>query len=183
MKRMLITAVASSALALGAPAVASAHHHHHKRHHAKHARVLTFTSAGSPTSQPSPTPPASSEPAGTVTSFTNGVLTITLTDGTVVSGKVTEQTELKCESSTVDVGDHDQGGGDDQNGRESGEHGGPINMARESHSQGTGWQDADEDDGNESCTSASLVSGAKVGEAELRLSSAGAVWEKVELVQ
>jgi hypothetical protein len=194
MKRMLITAVASSALALGAPAVASAHHHH-KRHHAKHlarhARVLTFKGAGSSTSQPSPTSPASTpagEPAGTVTSFTSGVLMITLTDGTVVSGKVTEQTELACRSSTADMGDDqgardDQGGGDDQGGRESGEHGGPVDMARESDSHATDGQDDDEGAGNESCTSAALVPGAKVGEAELRVSSAGAVWEKVELVQ
>jgi hypothetical protein len=184
MKRMLLTAAASSALALGAPAVAAAHHHthHHARHHARHARVLTFSAPATPaTGTPALTP--TSDEAGTVTTFANGVLTITLPDGTVVSGKVTEQTELECQSATTETSEHDQGGGDDQNGRESGEHGGPVNMARESDSNSGDGQGDDNGQNQESCTSAALVAGAKVGEAELSVSSAGAVWEKVDLIQ
>ena len=77
------------------------------------------------------------------------MLTITLTGGTEVSGKVTEGTELECESATPPTG-----GGDDQ---------------------------GDGDGGAASCTAAALVPGAVVREAELRVSSARAVWVKVEL--
>jgi hypothetical protein len=38
------------------------------------------------------------ENAGTVTSFANGELTITLFDGGTLTGKVTEDTEIKCSS-------------------------------------------------------------------------------------
>jgi hypothetical protein len=201
MKRTLLTMMASSMLVFALPAVASASHgkHHHgarhsssHRHHAKGARLLTFAPAtpasGAPTTTAAPTTPAN-ETAGTVTSFTNGVLTITLTDGTVVSGKVTEETELHCRSAippSSNEGD-DQGGGDDQNGRESGEHGGPSAMGMEHRDfQGNDGGDGqgDHQGGNdEGCTTAALVPGAIVREAELSLSGAGAVWEKVDLVK
>jgi hypothetical protein len=41
---------------------------------------------------------------------------------------------------------------------------------------------AGDDGGQEGCTTAALVAGAKVGEAELELTGSGAVWEKVILV-
>ena len=118
MRRMLLTATAASALALGAPAAASAHHKRHHKHHSTQARVLLFKShtiPASPSKPAAPTPP-SNDPAGTVTKFEEGVLTITLADGSVFKGKVTEQTRLECPSSTTgtDQGDDDQGGGDDQ---------------------------------------------------------------------
>jgi hypothetical protein len=194
MKRTLIAIMASSMLVFAVPAVASAAHgkHHHARHasthrrHAKRARVLTFAAATAPVGGAQTTPAApvtpTTETAGTVTSFTNGVLTITLTDGTVVSGKVTEETELHCQSATPpssNEGD-DQGGGDDQNGRESGEHGGPSAIGMEHRDV----QANNGEDGNtEPCTTAALVPTTKVLEAELSLSSAGAVWEKVDLVK
>jgi hypothetical protein len=191
MRRMLLTATAASALALGAPAAASAHHRRHHKHHSTHAHVLLFKSRTVPASGATPTsaPTApSSEPAGTVTKFEGGVLTITLADGSVVKGKVTEQTRLECPSSTVAGADRrdDQGGGDDQSGRDSGENGGPTQIGQEHRDfQGEDAQDAGDDDGQlgqESCTSAALVPGAKVGEAELVITSAGPVWEKVDLI-
>jgi hypothetical protein len=198
MKRTLLTTIASSLLAFAAPAVASAahgKHHHGARHssahkrHAKRARLVTFTPATAPTTAPGTpsTPPAtpSTETAATVTSFTNGVLTITLTDGSVVSGKVTEETELRCQSATPPSGTEgdDQGGGDDQNGSESGEHGGPSPAGIVSRDfQGNNGHGGGDDEGDESCTTAALVPGAKIGEAELSVSSAGAVWEKLELI-
>jgi hypothetical protein len=202
MKRMLLMAVTSSVLALAAPGVASAHHakHHgasHKRH-AKRARVVTFgTAALTPASAPtqtSPTTPTPTTPtgetAGTVKSFEKGVLTITLKDGTAVSGMVTEETQLECQSATPSptTGGDDQGAGDDQGGSEGGEHGASTAHAADHASQqGEGGSDHQGDGSGEgsqqSCTTAALVPNAVVGEAELKLSSAGAVWEKVQLLQ
>jgi hypothetical protein len=192
MRRMLLTATVASALALGAPAVASAHHHRrHHKHHAS-AHVLVFKSAVAPSATNSPTTGPTSpttESAGTVTGFKEGVLTITLTDGTVVSGKVTEQTRLECQSANDEqVGERDdQGGGDDQGASDSGEHGGPSTSARVSDSQGGDDQgddaQGDDDQGaQEVCTTSALQPGVKVGEAELIVGSGGAVWEKVELL-
>lgn len=206
MKRTLLTMVASSMLVFAVPAVASANHgkHHHgarhansHRRHAKGARLVTFAPAAAPVSDAPATPATPTTPAdetaGTVTSFTNGVLTITLTDGTVVSGKVTEQTELRCTPATPPTtsGDDDQRGGDDQGGGASGEHGGPSVSGQVGASQrsdfqggGDGGDGSDDNHGaNESCTTAALVAGAMVREAELSLSSAGAVWEKVDLTK
>ena len=128
MKRItLITSTVATLLAVALlPAVASADSHHHRHHHmSARARLQSFGTS-------SPTAPARDN-AGTVTSFTGGVLTIKLTDGSSVTGKVTAATELKCETAPVSsmarMADH--GGGDD--GGSSGEssasgndgHGGP----------------------------------------------------------
>jgi hypothetical protein len=194
MRRVFFTAVASSALALAVPGVAAAQHgkrHHshrassHKRHH-RHAHIVRFgTLAASTPGSNASSPATPSSPAGTVASFTGGVLTITLADKSTVSGKVTDQTELECQSAapTASASSHD--GGDDgdrhdgsgptssqQAGSQSGNDGG-------SDDQG---DDQDDDDGaQQSCTTAALVTGAVVQEAELSISSAGAVWHKVEL--
>jgi hypothetical protein len=195
MKRILLVAVSSSALALSAPAVASAHHdgkHHHK-HHGAHARVLDFRASRASTSSPgSPATPAtpSTESAGTVTSFKEGVLTITLTNGTAVSGKVTDQTEIHCTPATPASGGEDN---DDQADSGEGDHGsstedqpdeGPQHDAQAA-SNGDDGEDGQEapDQGQQSCTTAALVPAVMVREAELKLSSAGAVWDRVDLIQ
>jgi Ni/Co efflux regulator RcnB len=49
-------------------------------------------------------------PVGTIASFTNGTLTITLANGQTVSGQVTPQTEIKCENENGDF--RGDGGGD-----------------------------------------------------------------------
>lgn len=199
MRRMLLTAMASSMLVLAAPGMASAAHHskrHHGAHHAskhtrhaKGARLVRFTAStnhGAPSGTPATTPPTG-ETAGTVTSFTGGVLTITLTDGTVVSGKVTERTELHCQPATpptTEPGDDDEGGGDDQSGSDGAEHGGGFTDGRAGGQHdllGGDGKDGNGDEGEESCTTTAFVPGAVVREAELRVSGAGAVWEKVDL--
>jgi hypothetical protein len=118
------------------------------------------------------------------------VLTITLNDKSTVSGKVTDQTELHCQPATpppTTTSGDDQGGGDDQSAADSGEHGGPSTVGQQQGDSqgGDGSGDGNnggEDDNEEGCTKAALVPGAKVGESELSLSSAGAVWEKVDLI-
>jgi hypothetical protein len=203
MKRMLIAAAMTSMLALAAPGLASAahkskcHHHAHracaKSRHASRARVLTFggPSSAAPTAGTTGTgtaPTALStpaEPAGTVASFTGGVLTITLKDGSTVSGNVTEKTEIRCQSATPTP----EGGDDDQNGDEAsggnGEdesHGAPGLSSHGDDMSGGG--DGQEGNGGQpsTCTTAALVPGAVVGEAELSVGSSGAVWDHVDLI-
>lgn len=158
MKRLLLTTTTVSAmLALAAPGVASAHHRaerHH--HHARHAST-------------------NRETAGTVASFTGGVLTITLTNGSTVSGQVTDQTEIRClPSASPTAGENqgdDRGRGDDRSSRDRPHAGG-----------GDQGDDNGPGDGQSCTTTAALVAGAAVREAQLRVSSAGAVWGQVALI-
>src|SRR5882762_9328852 len=122
MKRMLLAALATSMLALFAPAIAAARHgHHHRGHarthkgHAKTSRVVLFGSASALTTSATPTTPIVKpeiEKAGTIESFKEGppkegLLTIKLTDGSTVSGKVTEQTEIRCPTPPPEGSDND----------------------------------------------------------------------------
>lgn len=90
---------------------------------------------------------------GTISSFdaTTGKLTIALTGGESFSGLVTPNTEIKCEG----IDQRRDHGGDD-NGDEV-----PA--------------------GAPECSTAPLVPGATVGEAELRLEGGAAVFEEIEL--
>lgn len=197
MRRVFFTTVASSALALAVSGVASAQHgkrHHshrassHKRHH-RHAHIVRFgtlATASTPSSSSS-SPATASSPAGTVASFTGGVLTITLADKSTVSGKVTEQTELECQSPapTASASSHD--GGDDGDRHDSSTSTSSQQAGSQSGDDDQGEDDQGEDHGDDdqgaqhSCTTAALVTRAVVQEAELSISSAGAVWRKVEL--
>ncbi len=211
MRRMIITAVTSAALAV--PGIALASHQgehqqrddhgvHHKRHHARHhhhAHLVTFGAsassapAGGSGTTTAPAPP-SDETAGTVASFSNGVLTITLKDGSTVSGKVTSFTEIECRAAMAAAASHgdqgdDNGQGDDR-GRDGQSNSGPSNGGQDdgpAHDEGDdNGQDVGDDDRQdeaEHCTTAALVPGAVVREAQLSVSSAGSVWRKVELNQ
>jgi len=205
MRRTIITAVATAALAV--PGVAIASHqgerharsadqrgHHHKRHH-RHAHLLRFgavasNSAVSPTSSTPAAPPAD-ETAGKVASFTNGTLTITLNDGSTVSGKVTEGTEIECRSATASAARDDGQGDDNDQGDDRSNDGQSSSGPGDGEHGDVSGHDGDDNDANdddaqdeaEHCTTAALVTGAVVREAELSVGSAGAVWKKVELNQ
>jgi hypothetical protein len=115
-----------------------------------------------------------------VGSFSGGVLTITLNDGSTVSGRVTDSTELECQApepqsvqtdaTSSDGGDN--GGGDNGNG--GGDNGDP--------SGDNGDQGGDQGDNEQTCSSSALASRIVVQAAELDVSSAGAVWQQVELI-
>jgi hypothetical protein len=185
MKRSLLTVTGmAAALALAMPGAALAHHgrHHHKaRAHAHHAKFrmvhigsMTTTPPTTPTTT-TPTPPTP-ENAGTVTSYTGGVLTLTLGDGSTVSGKVTSETRIECVKATpttppiTEPGD--DGPGDD-NGQGDGQQG----------------EDGGDDDGvpagapEPPCDSSALVAGAVVRAAELRIGPGGTEFESVLLVR
>ncbi|HWF50344.1 MAG TPA: hypothetical protein VG294_06825 [Solirubrobacteraceae bacterium] len=165
MRRILFTMLAAGVIAAAVPTLAFARHHHstHHRHHS-HARVRHERFGSTSTTPGTTTSPS----AGTVASFTNGLLTIKLTDGTLVSGMVTADTEIECQASApAQMQSDEHGGGDGTSG--SGDNG-----------DGSGDQGDDQGDGQQ-CTTSALAMNAVVQEAELSISSAGAVWSKVEL--
>jgi hypothetical protein len=186
MKRIILiasTAATFVAVAL-APAVASADGHHHHRHHHRgaHARLRSF-GTGSPTA---PT----SDNAGTVTSFTGGVLTIKLTDGNSVTGKVTTTTELKCETTPVSsmarVADH--GGSDGGPSDKSNSSGNDRSDDNDDHDDEpqppVGEHPAEgEDNQDEACEMTFLKEGVAVRNAELSVTSTGATFLEVKIIR
>jgi hypothetical protein len=137
-------------------------HDRHGRHHRNHEFQLRET--------------------GTISSFdaTTGKLTIALTGGESVSGLVTDGTRISCEG-VDDRRDHGGGGGSSGPGGD--DNGGHF----EPGDDNGGQSEPDDDNGGEapvgeaSCTVASLIPGAVVGEAELRLEGGMALFEEVEL--
>jgi hypothetical protein len=118
------------------------------------------------------------------------VLTLTLKDGTTVSGKVTETTEIECQTpppattpaggSGDDNGDSQSDGQSDQSSQDS------QNMSNGSDDNGQGDDnqgddDQDQNNGPAQCTTSALVAGAVVDEAILRIDSTGAEFKRIEL--
>jgi hypothetical protein len=171
-----------------APAGALAHHHH-RRHHSRtrHARIERF---GRDVTTVSPTT-NSADNAGTVQSFSGGRLTILLNDGSTVSGQVTGDTELECTAPEQNQTIHEDGdrSSDDPSGDDNGS-GSGDDQTDSSTAQTSGDDQADaaeqnedqnENEMNNNCSVSDVTQGTVVHEAELRLSSAGSVWKKVEL--
>jgi hypothetical protein len=151
------------------------HHGHHGRHHHHHFREI--------------------DEAGTISSFdpATGRLTIALTGGETVSGLVTAETRIRCEGTDDRRADRrDHGGGDDNGGRgneqgdDNGGHGnepGDDNGGNSGPGSGGPMAEGEAPAPGEapSCTTAALVPGAFVGEAELRLGTGTGTFEEVEL--
>jgi hypothetical protein len=139
------------------------------------------------------------ENAGTITSFdaATGRLVIDLFGTDTISGLVNAGTEIKCEDhagasassegsgSGEDEPGDDNGGqdeeepGDDRGGEEPGDDRGD-NSGPGSTNSGPGQGD-DDQTGEASCTTADLVPGAVVEEAELKVANGQATFEEVEL--
>jgi hypothetical protein len=177
MSRTRIAGAIAALAMLAAPAVASAHRghddngrHHGRHHHAKKAHVKDL-------------------PAGTVTSFTAGELTITLANNKTYTATVTDKTVIKCDTAAPQTpapatartsrhGDDDPAG-DDRGDDQGDDHvqGGAVQKDDQDDDHGNG-----DDNGNGRCTAADLVAGTKVTDADLSLSNGG-VWKKVELLK
>ncbi|MFL5822026.1 MAG: hypothetical protein ACJ764_01135 [Solirubrobacteraceae bacterium] len=188
MRRILLTLVAATAMVAVTPGLALAHrhhrHHHRSHHHAArtHHRRVRHRRFGSGWSQSGD----QQGTAGTVTSFDNGVLTITLNNGNTVSGDVTDSTELECtapSSANPQNEDGDQGGGGDNSsgGDDQNEGAGEDQGEDQGQNQGD-EQGEDQGEDAQSCGTSALTPGTTVAEAELKISSAGSTWQKVELV-
>jgi hypothetical protein len=135
-------------------------------------------------------------PAGTIASFDNGVLTITLRNGQSVSGRVTPDTKIECENedeakamAAHEGGDDNSGPGSTSSGREEEnenenevenevEHGETTTTTTTSSNSGPGSENEDED---RACGMDALKQGATVKEAEAKLTSNGLVFEEIEL--
>lgn len=139
--------------------------HHGRHHHHHHHRQIAIGQTG------------------TISSFdaTTGKLTIALTGGNSVTGMVTEGTRIDCEGFDdrgVDRRDH--GGGDNQGGQvEPGDDNGGQNEPGDDHG-GRGANEGTPPPG-QACTTESLVPGATVAAAELRLEGGDAVFTEIEL--
>lgn len=198
MRRILVAAVTTSALALPGVALAhgSAHSHaaghgarHAGRHHHHRAHLLDFHAqapATTPSAGTTPTTPVAEERAGTIASFTAGTLTITLNDGSSVSGKVGSATEIECHSAMASAADNGNSGSNategehgDRSGSSAGE-GQPGDGSGHDESEHEAGDDEGEHEA-ESCSMTALVPGASVREAVLSVSSAGTFWVKLEL--
>jgi hypothetical protein len=186
--------------------------HHHARHHlrAHRARVRheTFTPSGSgsssgSTSSGTTSPGTAEQSAGTVTGVGNGMMTITLNgSGSTVTGAITSATEMECEApntaqnpdqATSGNGDGNNGDGNNGNassGRDGGEHGDFV--AHDSHgdngngdepgANGTDEQGEQDEQGANAAMCPAVTPGMMVREATLTLSSAGATWDRVDLI-
>lgn len=98
------------------------------------------------------------ENGGTVASFNGTTLTINVIGGGTISGQVTASTEIECEDS----------------------HDGSAQASEDNQGSDEGEGDA-EASGSGGCTTADLVPGATVQEAELTETSSGPVFDEVKL--
>jgi hypothetical protein len=144
------------------------------------------------------------EQAGTIASFdaATGRLVIDLFGTETISGLVTDQTEIECEdhhssasasnegpgSGEIEPGDDHGGEGEDEPGDDNGGDEGADDNSEPSDNSGPGSEnsgpghgDESDDDEDRACTTAELVPGAVVEEAELRIANGQAVFEEVEL--
>jgi hypothetical protein len=132
------------------------------------------------------------EQAGTIASFdaATGRLVIDLFGTDTVAGFVTDETEIKCEDedSSASVSSEGSGSGEaepgDDNGGEGeiepGDDNGGDNPGPGSDNSGPG-HDGDDDHGDRICTTAELIPGAVVEEAELKVRNGQATFHEVEL--
>jgi len=127
----MLSLTAATALAV-APTSALAHGGHHG--HGEHAVT----------------------PVATVASFAGGTLTLTLTDGSTLTGKVTDRTRLACENAAATAPKP----GAKQRGRGPG-------LGRHRFQR---------------CGTENLTAGAKVTEAEVSATTSGAVFREVDLL-
>jgi hypothetical protein len=197
MRKAICTILTGTAIVIALPTSALARQHHRRHHgtHAHHARVhhIRFGSDSSTTSSTG----SSAPDAGTVASFSGGVLTISLSDGSSVQGAVTDATELECRSAAGGdaAGDNEDNQASTMTARRDGPDGssgsGDESRGDDNSSEDNGSEDNSGDSGDDNagdgqnqpaCTTSDLTPGTVVQEAELSVSRDGSTWRKVELI-
>ena len=178
MRRSLLTTMGTMAFALAVPSIAMAHHGHHHHHHRLRAKEhhakfrLEHIGDTGTHGAPAGTQPSKPESAGTVASYVNGVLTLTLGDGSTVSGKVTGNTRIGCIQAVTTP--------------PAGTEVKPSDQDRKDHRHG--WGEGDDQDKSQStpeppCDTSLLVPGAILRAAELRIGIGGNEFNGVWLVR
>ncbi|HVP03896.1 MAG TPA: hypothetical protein VMT10_15110 [Solirubrobacteraceae bacterium] len=130
--------------------------------------------------------PDGEQNAGTVASFTSGVLTINGFGGSTISGTVDQTTRIICRTLGQTRGD-DQSEADDDAGSTP-PHPAVIGSAASAGSEAgddDGPGDDDRGDGHgqmAGCDATALVQGAVVHEADLSVTATGNVWREIKLV-
>ncbi len=127
--------------------------------------------------------------AAVVKSFQDRVLTLTLADGSTVSGRVRRGTEIECSSRSARTAEH--GSDDDSGSGSSGRNGsddGPNHDVNDDHGDDGPNHDVnddhgDDDDGDDNCNRSDLVAGAKVTRARLRVRNGTDFFKKVEVAR
>lgn len=130
--------------------------------------------------------PDGEENAGTIASFdpATGKLVINLFGGEAITGLVTEGTEIECGGSSDhgESSDDESGATTSSQGQNSGSSDSGDDENEDSGSNDGSSSSSDDDSGQGTeCTTADLVAGAVVKEAELDLSNGVATFSKVEL--
>jgi hypothetical protein len=119
------------------------------------------------------------EKAGRVVSFTGGVLIVHLFNGDDVKGTVDEDAEIECEDAPATATAPAAHAADDGHGDDEGDH---EHHGDGDHNDGDHDDNDDDDDDQPGCDATKLTAGAVVGEAELKATATGLVFEKIELV-
>ena len=136
------------------------------------------------------------EQSGTIVSFDSGVLTVSLVNGDTLKGAVDSGTEIECDNpaqttttaSTRDDGGDSNSGDQTESGDDNQTSSTPPSTSGDDENQGDDDQGDNNDDqgddnqgDNSSCGTDALTAGTIVKEAELHLTSAGAVFDKIDL--
>jgi hypothetical protein len=127
------------------------------------------------------------EHAGKVVSFDGTTLVVDVFGSTPLTAKVTADTEIECDpgddngEGEVETHAWRNEGGDEGDGQ-SGDEGDHNDQGDDDQGEDNNDQGDDEESDDESCPDGALAPGAIVQEAELSLTSAGLVFEKIELV-
>jgi hypothetical protein len=173
LRRVLYTLIAGALVAALIPATALGRSHHRRHHHARVHHKIRHKQFGR---SDAPTTPSMADNAGTVASFDGTKLTIQLADGSTVSGTVNGDTEIECDAADMSQTNfnRDDEGGDHNSGDDNGDQG--------DNNDNNDDNDDNDDNNMANCDTSSLTPGTIVHEAELKLSGAGAVWDKVELL-
>ena len=118
------------------------------------------------------------ENAGTIASFTGGVLTINLGKGGTLVGAVTGDTDIECHGATATAAG---GGGDDQGDGDHGDQGDQGDQGYGGHGDQGDQGDGDDGDDGGNCGAEALTAGRQVQQAELKARNGEAVFEGLEL--
>jgi len=119
------------------------------------------------------------EIVGTISSFDGTVLTIDLLDGGSVSGTVTADTRIRCRTEDEQEDENEIEDEDEDVAHTSDDGPGDDNEGSGDDNEGPGSENEGPGNAAENCTTADLVPGAMVHEAELE----GDTFEKVDLIR